>query len=666
MSVRLLLAFSLLPSLAFGKAANAISSGDCAGDASPLADVRSIVNRAFGPGETTIPSCEVFERLSQRGDVPGAMGVREVKFLMTGVDTGNPTLHFIDTKSFSYHYDFYSRGLHGTDSLEKFNFETYFRDARKNLAGTIIAHDGFVGPDGTKGLFTLEFWPTDPVPAKLVGLAFKHISDAMAGCAAGRTRFHPNGETQRALASANAAELDRLGVKRIATEDLFGGVTEGVLNPGKGCGTLRVYDGTGAPPTAKDVVIFKSIPNDISHLAGVITEGPQTPLSHVNLKAKQNDTPNVYVKDASSDPRFAGLIGKTVCIEGGPGGISARAATPQEAQEWFDKVRPKDPQVVGSDLRYKKIRPLSELGAEKANAFGAKAANVAELRKILDPDNVPDGFGVPFSMYDEFMRANGLYDAANEMMADPDFRNDPAVREKKLADFQRRIKRAKVPESLSKALGEVQERFPEGQPIRARSSTNNEDLEGFNGAGLYDSYTHRPDEGHLEETVKQVWASLWNFRAYEERDFYRIDHLSAKMGVLLTPNQDDELANGVAVTKNIYDPNWKGHYVNVQVGESLVTNPDPSATPDEFLVSAIGANGEWETQYIRHSTMTSAGKTVLTRSQIAELTTAMETIQSHFAKVYGKEDDPSFAMDIEFKIDHRGKLIVKQARPWVD
>ena len=30
---------------------------------------------------------------------------------------------------------------------------------------------------------------------------------------------------------------------------------------------------------------------------------------------------------------------------------------------------------------------------------------------------------------------------------------------------------------------------------RCRSSTNNEDLVGFNGAGLYDSFTHRPDEG---------------------------------------------------------------------------------------------------------------------------------------------------------------------------
>ena len=40
-------------------------------------------------------------------------------------------------------------------------------------------------------------------------------------------------------------------------------------------------------------------------IAGIITEAPQTPLSHVNLKAQQNDTPNLYMKDASTKPEVA-------------------------------------------------------------------------------------------------------------------------------------------------------------------------------------------------------------------------------------------------------------------------------------------------------------------------------------------------------------------------
>jgi phosphoenolpyruvate synthase/pyruvate phosphate dikinase len=318
------------------------------------------------------------------------------------------------------------------------------------------------------------------------------------------------------------------------------------------------------------------------------------------------------------------------------------------------------------DLTTKKIADLDDLGNASTKAYGAKAANVGELRNVLPEEQVPDGFGIPFSFYDTFMKKSGLYDEATRMMADPRFKSDAAYRERKLDEFRERIEDAPVPPALKRELTALQAKFPEGSSIRCRSSTNNEDLPGFNGAGLYDSYTHRPDEGTLDNTVKQVWASLWNFRAYEEREFYRIPHMEAAMGVLVHPNFDDEKANGVAVTKNIYDPNWPGFYVNVQVGEELVTNPTGGATPDEFLISAIGEHGEYETQFVRHSNQTRGGKPVLTKAQTAELTEAMEKIQAHFKKVYKAEGDAKFAMDIEFKIGTDGHLVIKQARPMVE
>ena len=97
-----------------------------------------------------------------------------------------------------------------------------------------------------------------------------------------------------------------------------------------------------------------------------------------------------------------------------------------------------------------------------------------------------------------------------------------------------------------------------------------------------------------------------------------------------------------------------------------MTNPDPNATPDELLVAAIGPEGQYETQYIRRSSLTTGGAGVMTPEQIARLTRAMETIQQRFRALYRAQDDPLFAMDIEFKTAAGGGLVVKQARPWVD
>ena len=68
------------------------------------------------------------------------------------------------------------------------------------------------------------------------------------------------------------------------------------------------------------------------------------------------------------------------------------------------------------------------------------------------------------------------------MLGDEAFRTDPAVTERELDALRDDIEDAPMPAWMMTALDEVQRSFPEGTPIRCRSSTNNEDLEGFNGA----------------------------------------------------------------------------------------------------------------------------------------------------------------------------------------
>jgi pyruvate,water dikinase len=613
-------------------------------------------------GATQVLDRGTFEALARRDDVPGALAAHELKFLIVGVDGPTPALFFMNTENFPFHFHFADRVLRLGLTNTEFNRRTYFRQDRSNLAGAIVAHDHFE-PDG---LYALGFWPTDPVRAGHIALAYDAIRDAMP-FAAQALAYHPAGVTQEALQREDAAQLAELGVRVISTDALFGGVTYVPLNLGEGYGVLSVVapDG-GRPATIRDVAVFTALPNDLGHVAGVVSETPQTPLSHVNLKAKQNDTPNAYLKDAATDPRVAGLLGQVVRYEVTPETLSLTAATPEQVQAWLERIRPLHPQTPPRDLGVTEIVALDGLGHGSAATVGAKAANVAELRRLLPAGTVPAGYAIPFWFYDRFMRANDLYAAAAEIVRDPKSWTDPALLDERLGKLRRQIRRGDLPPELDAAIADLHARFAPGTPIRCRSSTNNEDLAGFNGAGLYDSHTHRPDEGPLSDTVRQVWSSLWTFRGTEEREFHRIDHLAAAMGVLVHPNFDDELANGVAVTKNPFDPDWPGFYINVQVGESLVTNPDPNAVPDELLVSRIGPNDEYETQYIRRSSLVPGGGGVMTPAQIAELVAALEQIQAHFRRLYDADDDPAFAMDVEFKTDADGSLVVKQARPWVD
>lgn len=606
-----------------------------------------------------------FDQFADKGDIPGALRVKQLKYLVANVQT-DPQLYFMNAqRNETYHFDFARDNLNEKMSLAEFNQNIYNNEKRLYLSGSVVAHDQFVQPDGRRGIYTMEFWSGDIVPMWIIVRAYKMLL-ARLPFASSLLKYYPSGDGQREALERYQEINGELGVPIVTREELYGNQSFSPLNLGVGFGKLRVLGPEDtSPSTVRDVVICTIIPNDISHVAGVITEQPQTPLSHVNLKAKQNKSPNAFLKDASKLPHIAPLIGKFVRYEVTPEGVQIRAASEEEVKKNLEALRPATGQTPPRNLTVVKITSLDNMGHADASAFGAKAANVAELRRLLGHDMIPSGFAVPFAFYDRFMKFNGLYAAAKEMAAKAEFKNSSTVREKALKKFRKRFKKLPLPADMMEALAQTQAAFPENQPIRCRSSTNNEDLENFNGAGLYDSSTHRKDEGHLANTIKKVWRSLWNFRAFEEREFYKIDHAAAAMGVLLHRNFDNELSNGVAVTKHIYNPSFPGYYVNVQVGEALVTNPDGGAIPDEFVITDMYPD-PYVVQTIRRSNL-NGGKPVMQKQNLDKLVNAMAYIQYHFLKVYGRDvQDTSFAMDIEFKEDAKGKLVIKQARPWVD
>ena len=232
-----------------------------------------------------------------------------------------------------------------------------------------------MNPSGQTGIYTVEFWPSDPVAFRFVETSFEMIISSMPFLD-GQIAYHPSSETQRTLYQSEINQYKRSHVAVIDSENLFGNSTYTALNTGECFGKLKLITGAQTM-SSRDIVILRNIPNDITHVAGIITEQNQTPLSHINLKAKQNGTPNAYLKNASSDPRITSLIGQNVRLRIDPDGIEIRPASQEETEAYFDKIRPSKTSFPERNLSYDQITKLSNLDFSMSSAFGSKAANLA-------------------------------------------------------------------------------------------------------------------------------------------------------------------------------------------------------------------------------------------------------------------------------------------------
>lgn len=634
-----------------------------------------------------------FNARSSAGEGAGAAGMSEVKFLY---DRQEGKTYFLP-KEYQYHY-FFARDVLGVrDSLEEFNRKAYRDPARRFVPGTITAYDNYVGDAGKKGVYGISFWSTDVVHAPLITDTFGAITRALP-FAKGALVYHPGGQTQENLLTekngADAKALAKAKVPVLSNTELAKGYDFTALNPGVSFGELKVVHGTGdgGEVTRRHVAIYADdVPPTLPPTAGVLTPKPQTYLSHDALKARQDHTPYAYARDVLNDPKVQQLEGKLVRLEITPNGYSLRQATKAEADAYLESLRPDHDQTLHSNLTPKTPKSIDAIKFGEASTYGSKSVNVGVLHRLLqsgalnrgrqadEPEvSTPEGWGIPASFYADFMKT-AKYDATqtfaqrlDAMLKDPNFK-DPKKRAAMLTDMQQHVEDAEMPKTLHTKLEKLKADFHAKLPnenMRLRSSSNSEDLEGFNGAGLFESYTYRFDDTRpsrsLDKRLQRVFASVFNERAMAEFDFYRVDPKSVNMAELVMPNEDGEVANGVVRWGGAI-PGWDTMTLNAQVGENLVTNPQAGATPDSIVVGNYGFNGEAEIQYEQRTNQPlPPGRTaVLKDGEIRALFRAMKVIQSEFKKLYHKENDPNFAIECEFKITSDGKLSIKQARPWV-
>ena len=615
--------------------------GDCTDDLSDPNPVNPAPPIATDKATISLPDLDAVKSVSI--DSPRLFS----KFVIFGLDTNRPSIYFMNTNNYRGHQDF----------LDAVGME--FGPSSMAL-GNLSYSASIAAPDESAGLYYMSLNRVRPF--KPTALVYTMVAASMGALNDNLAVHISNFNLYRFQSDLPAYRASRINI--VFDSDIEDESNFRAYNATESYGLLRVI-GDDDHPGPRDIAIFETLPNELPRVAGIISTVQQTPLSHVNLRAAQDGIPNAYIRDAREDSAIAPLIGSHVLFAVTRDRYTIRAATRAEVDAHFAASRPAKAQTPQRDLTVTNITRLRKISFDDWDAFGVKAANVAVLRTLdFAQGTAPNGFTIPFYFYDEFMKANDLYKEVRDMLADEDFQTDFEVQEDELKKLRKKIRKADSPQWILDALTTMHRTFPEGQSLRYRSSTNNEDLPGFNGAGLYDSNTQHPhetEEDGIDKSLKQVFASLWNFRAFLERDFHRIDHLSAAMGVLVHPNYSDEKVNGVAVSEDTIYGSRNVYYVNSQVGEDLVTNPEAHSIPEEILLPQDG-NRE---SVLTTSNLVKPGELLMTRVQLQQLRRYLGVIHDHFKALYKPGANEPFAMEIEFKITSANQLAIKQARPWV-
>jgi hypothetical protein len=608
---------------------------------------------AINDGATSIPDADTFMELATINNVGWAPFLDDqlyVKFGILNRDTDNPQVYFINSNTYTIHASFWSgigASVTGDDG-----------------SGEIVFNPNNILPNGVIGSYSFNFSFGNAYDFEATQRTYELLAASMPFLQNNMNHFI--GQSDEDDHNNNyAADFVGTRVEVVLESDVFAEINYIPFHEAEGYGFFKHMTDLNETPGSRDIVLYDALPNSLPRVGGIITSVIQTPLSHVNLRAIQDNVPNAYIANPLLNDDIANLLGGYIYYKVENEQYEIREATLTEVNDWYEDLRPTEPQTPIRNLGITEIMPLDAISFEMSTAFGAKCSNVATMRSFdLPTGTIPDGFGIPFYYYDEFMKFNDFYQEAQVMIDNPTFQTDLNFRIDRLKDFRRDIKDAPMPQWMMDDLQAMHDDFPVGTAVRCRSSTNNEDLPGFSGAGLYTSKTQYLDEGHISKSIKQVYASMWNFRAYEERDFYRVDHFIAAMGLLCHPNFQEEQSNGVGISIDPIYETEDTFYLNTQVGESLITNPDPNSVPEELLLYEDPTQGGGYL-VLRLSNLVNPGELVMDVAYINQMREFLTVIHDGFEILYDVVGAEGFGVDIEYKVTAQDQLVIKQARPWV-
>jgi rifampicin phosphotransferase len=564
----------------------------------------------------------------------------------------NNRIYYVNTKRYPFHKDFVNGTYLSLERGQQFFENNYLKANRRFIMGT-IAYQTPVRR------WTFEFWEGDLIPADQIKLASDIINKTFFTPVA----FKPNSSRQEEASAS-------LGLQRVLQTDISKSQEYQALNVAKGLGRIHIIPKLDDHVEIgfNEILVLDEVPVTLpaGGIAGIITTRPSTPLSHINLLAKGWGIPNVYIKNAQEllkqyngwwvefDARHDSYSIKRA-------DLNVLDAYQKRLKERLDVMKPR------SDLSETRLLNLSQQRALSVIAFGAKSANLGEvIHAHLPGIMVPPGYTIPFYYYDQFLRENKLDDAVYTMLSDQKFVHDPAYRRAYLTRMREQFQQGRMNAQLrAEVLRRWHAEFG-GKGVFARSSTNSEDLPNFNGAGLYTTMPNLRTDEQLIEGIKSVWASVWNFEAYEARERAGIEHTKIYMAVLIQEGINSE-SSGVMITADPFNREDKDAiYISAKRGLGMKV-VEGQRIAEQVVFRERGSAVQVLTRSEEDSLLTfderggikeipiSGERMVLTDDVVRRLAAAAENIRRVFR---GKDQDIEWAY-------MRGQIYIVQSRPYI-
>jgi|GEM_PF-711588 len=636
-----------------------------------------------------------------------------VKVIVDRQPNAKPVVHFINHRKYQFHSDYIAETFLGTSAAEldqridEFNKTVYLDPDRRFYLGVLSLHQQ--KNQGREKFFSIETVEIDTMTGPMLKFFFDSLKASLDP--EFPLLFKPANHDQEAY----MAKFDRAELPRVLSHELFSNARFIALNAGSAQGRLRAFRSEAeyrlnlGTLEWYDIIVMHKVPDDIPRIAGIINAAHTTPLSHTNVLASGWQIPNsiqLGVFDVIEQEKLDNEWVNYQVDSNASKMILHKLDFPLQLDQrplWStQQIKLEAPEIINVP-----IMDLSKLRMSDRYRYGTKAANLGELKNILEfgserligfykikrpprpnllsylakfldvPEpsegavvsaaplvaaaseylrkniQVPRGIAIPFSLQQEFLESSPRIQQAIgklKMALELNAREIDSL----CLILQSLIVSTRMPDKIRSYIDvQIADALGGVSDFVVRSSSNAEDLENFSGAGIYESINHVTTADNIFKSIKEVWASLLSPRSVRLRHEVGISLDDCYMGVIIQEEVKADLG-GVLVTTNPMNRAADFRNVYVNASKHVIQVVQGADLPYQFLFNTVEGGGR--TLSIGNATVDLSDDL---KDKLQKLSYAGRLLQSHFSPDYTF----SAPVDIEWVIGPDG-ISILQLRPY--